>query len=120
MIDHPAPAICMISDLNDPGAKGFAVMHRGQLIEGIVVHWQGHWYGYRNVCPHTGVNLDWLPDQFFDLQQRYLHCSLHGALFKPDNGYCVHGPCASESLAALPLRIAAQRVYLDVARLSRE
>ncbi len=106
--------ICMTTDLSDPGTKSFEIACPGQTIEGLLLHWGGKWYGYRNACPHTGVNLNWLPDQFFDLRQRYLQCSMHGALFEPGTGYCVSGPCAGASLIALPIRVEGQTVYLDV------
>ena len=118
MIHSPATMICRTTDLGDPGARSFVLTHAGDTIEGIVLHWAGRWYGYRNKCPHTGVNLNWLPDQFFDLLQHYLQCSMHGALFEPVTGYCVGGPCVGESLITLPLRVDEQRVYLDVVRLS--
>ncbi len=110
----------MTTDLSDPGTKSFEITHLGQTIEGILLHRDGKWYGYRNACPHTGVNLNWLPDQFFDLRQRYLQCSMHGAQFEPVTGYCVRGPCVGESLIALPIRVERQKVYLDMAQLCAE
>jgi len=110
----------MTTELRDPGAMAFVITHAGHTVEGILLHWAGHWYGYRNECPHTGVNLNWLPDQFFDLQQQYLQCSMHGALFEPVNGHCLRGPCAGERLTTLPIRVEGPWVYLDVASLSVE
>lgn len=62
-------------------------------------------YGYRNHCPHTGVNLDWMPDQFLDLTESFIQCATHGAMFRIEDGYCLRGPCAGESLQKLYLEI---------------
>ncbi|MBN4080404.1 Rieske 2Fe-2S domain-containing protein [Beggiatoa alba] len=68
---------------------------------------------YFNQCPHTGVNLNWLPDQCFDFTQRYLVCSVHGALFKPDDGLCIHGPCVGEYLIPIELVVEQGNVLID-------
>lgn len=55
-------------------------------------------FAYINRCPHTGVNLDWVPDRFLDCSGTYLQCATHGALFRIHDGFCIHGPCAGQSL----------------------
>jgi nitrite reductase/ring-hydroxylating ferredoxin subunit len=44
---------------------------------------------------------------------RYLVCTGHGALFKPDSGLCVKGPCVGEALASLAIRVQDRMVVLD-------
>ncbi|MFL0810982.1 MAG: Rieske 2Fe-2S domain-containing protein [Agarilytica sp.] len=58
-------------------------------------------YAYRNACPHIGVTLDWAPNQFFSSDGELLQCSTHGALFIPETGACVSGPCRGQSLTQL-------------------
>jgi nitrite reductase/ring-hydroxylating ferredoxin subunit len=58
---------------------------------GTIVAW-------RNACPHMGIELDWDPRRLLTRDGRYLQCTGHGALFRRDNGLCVRGPCAGESL----------------------
>ncbi|MBV1914405.1 MAG: Rieske 2Fe-2S domain-containing protein [Pseudomonadales bacterium] len=76
-----------------PGAKAeaaiFAVKKRGKL------------FVYYNSCPHTGVGLEWVPDRFLNYEKDLIQCSLHGALFEIDTGYCIHGPCARQSLRSM-------------------
>lgn len=55
-------------------------------------------YAYRNQCPHQQVELNWQPHRFFDPDGIYLQCSLHGALFRPESGECIFGPCVGQSL----------------------
>ena len=64
----------------------FAVKKLGQL------------FVYHNSCPHTGVGLEWIPDRFLNYEKDLIQCSLHGALFEIDTGYCIHGPCERERL----------------------
>lgn len=53
---------------------------------------------YINACPHTGVPL--APPGETPLSRDGLHlvCTLHGALFRIEDGYCIAGPCEGQSL----------------------
>jgi len=61
---------------------------------------RGQLYCYLNSCPHTGVNLDWMPDQFLDISGELIQCATHGALFSIKTGLCIRGPCLGQSLKA--------------------
>ncbi len=65
----------------------------------------GDLLGYRNRCPHLGITLNWAPERFMDLDQCFIHCSTHGALFTPEDGTCIAGPCQGDQLAPLRLRV---------------
>jgi nitrite reductase/ring-hydroxylating ferredoxin subunit len=71
------------------GEKGFAVRHHGEV------------RAYANRCPHMGTELDWQPGEFFEETGLYLICSTHGALFEPNDGFCVAGPCRGAALQPL-------------------
>jgi nitrite reductase/ring-hydroxylating ferredoxin subunit len=66
-----------------------------------VVRYRGLPRAYLNVCAHRGVELDWEQGQFFDVQQQWLICSTHGALYDPANGRCVSGPCRDQALTPI-------------------
>lgn len=100
--------ICKLSDVPDGGARGF----RPGGIALIVLRRNGKLYAFQNSCPHTGVNLDWVTDQFLDVSGRFIQCSTHGALFRITDGFCVSGPCAGCSLSAVPVEIRAGDVNL--------
>jgi hypothetical protein len=68
---------------------------------------------YRNACPHMGIELDWDPRRLLSHSGKYLQCTGHGALFDPATGLCVKGPCAGESLAAVPVRTEDGMVVLE-------
>ena len=82
--------------------------------EAFVLNWQGEFHAYLNSCPHTQVNLNWMPNQFFDLESHYIQCSMHGAIFEPQSGVCIHGPCLGQSLHSLPVYIQDDIVNIDL------
>jgi nitrite reductase/ring-hydroxylating ferredoxin subunit len=95
--------LCRRLVLPDPGSRGFSLMLEGETLELFVVRCGGEVRAYRNVCPHTGVNLEWQADQFLDPSKRYIQCATHGALFRIEDGFCLRGPCAGRSLQPLAL-----------------
>ena len=44
-------------------------------------------------------------DRFLDGAGRHVVCSAHGARFRAEDGFCVSGPCAGDSLEAVPVRM---------------
>ena len=100
----------------EPGSRGFDLEgSEGSVF--FVVRKGGAVYAYRNRCPHTGAPLEWLPHEFLDLDKSFIECAMHGALFRPDNGLCLRGPCAGDSLQALQLRLDGGRVSVEVSPL---
>lgn len=71
----------------------------------FLVRKAGQIHGYLNQCPHTGGPLDWIPNQFLDLDRRWIQCATHDALFRIHDGVCVSGPCSGQSLTAVDLRL---------------
>ena len=53
---------------------------------------------FLNRCPHRGIELDWVPGLFTAIDGHHLQCATHGALFDPDTGLCISGPCSGQSL----------------------
>jgi nitrite reductase/ring-hydroxylating ferredoxin subunit len=70
-------------------------------------------YCYVNVCPHYRSPLEWKDDTFLDYDEQHILCSLHGALFRIEDGYCFFGPCGGESLKRIAIRIEDGNVILD-------
>ena len=96
--------LCAIDELDDPGTRGFEVdVGSAEPLHLFVVRKGEVLACYRNRCPHTGVPLEWLPDQFFDPDNSFIQCATHGALFRPEDGYCLRGPCAGQSLEPMDL-----------------
>lgn len=89
----------------DGGSKGLSLQLGDREIEVLAIRFGTKVYCYLNRCPHTGVNLDWVADQFLDNSGEYVQCATHGALFRIDDGFCVSGPCAGQALTALKVRV---------------
>ncbi len=98
-----------------PGySRGFRVGSDETALDLFVVNRNGEFFAFENRCPHTGVNLNWQPDQFLDIDHQFIQCAMHGALFRIDDGVCLRGPCVGQLLRALPLRVRDGRLWLDV------
>ena len=59
---------------------------------------------------HHPLNLR--PHRFFTADGLLILCNSHGALFERATGYCVAGPCAGQSLEALPLTVEGDFILL--------
>lgn len=96
-------AIIFKSEELQEGSKGlrFSLPALGEYVTGFVVRFHGKPYAYVNQCAHVPVELDWNEGDFFTLQKDYLICSTHGAHYRPDNGFCITGPCKGKSLKAI-------------------
>lgn len=102
-------ALCRLDELADPGSKGFEV--NGRLV--FAVRQGQQVYVYLNRCPHRGIPLEWVADQFLDHSGRLIQCASHGALFLPESGECIAGPCSGNSLTPLASHIEEGQVWLD-------
>lgn len=98
--------LCHMNDLDDPDSRGFELeQDDGEEFLLFLVKKDGQVYGYKNKCPHAGVNLEWQPNQFLDLEKSMIQCSMHGALFQIESGRCVSGPCNGDYLDSIDLDI---------------
>lgn len=97
--------LCELEQIEEGGARGFEVITASEKVALVCIRQGQQIFAYRNRCPHTGINLEWLPDQFLDDTKQYIVCSTHGAMFQVEDGHCVAGPCAGDSLDAVPVTI---------------
>lgn len=104
--------LCATSDLSERGqAVLFEVLDHGESVPAFAVRYQGVALAYLNRCAHLPAQMDWQPGQFWDLEQRYIVCAMHGALYDPPNGRCVLGPCRGAHLTAISLKEQGGQVY---------
>ena len=97
--------IARSNDLADGGAgvRFLAIDDRGVESPAFVIRHRGKVHGFINRCAHVQVELDWQEGQFFDDEQQYLICATHGALYQPDTGECIAGPCKNGKLEKLAI-----------------
>lgn len=101
MADQPR-LICASDALAErgPGVR-FEVEYFGDTAPAFVVRANGRVHGYLNRCSHVPMELDWQEGMFFDSDGRDLICSTHGALYDPQSGRCLGGPCNRTPLVRL-------------------
>ncbi|MCG8379660.1 MAG: Rieske (2Fe-2S) protein [Proteobacteria bacterium] len=104
--------VCELSKLREMESCGWEGEYDGQKIQCFLVYQNDHVYSYINRCPHTGVNLDWTAHQFLDSQKKFIQCSTHGALFKIEDGTCLHGPCIGDRLKSVKNVLENGQIYL--------
>jgi len=94
--------ICAAADLVEGGdGVRFTVRVREREVGAFAVRFDGAAHGYLNQCAHVPMELDWQEGKFFESSGLYLMCATHGAVYAPDSGLCVSGPCRGASLAKL-------------------
>jgi nitrite reductase/ring-hydroxylating ferredoxin subunit len=100
------------STLADPGARSFELGTGTWPFRGFLVRRRGELRAFANICPHLSHPLDMLPEEFFAPDAELLRCMSHGALFDPDSGLCVVGPCAGQSLLRLQSRLDGDEIWV--------
>ena len=109
---NDAVRLCALCELPDPGTYEFSVGGGDWPLRGFVVRYRDRIYAFENRCPHAGLPLNFKPNQFFAPDLELLQCTVHGALFAPNSGMCVAGPCAGRSLRMLEIELENDVVYL--------
>jgi len=98
-----------INELEENQSKGFTVNNTSIF----AVKRDNQIYLYSNDCPHLGITLEFQADKFLDLDNHFIECSNHGALFEVENGECISGPCLGQNLEPYPFEI--RDGYVEVA-----
>ena len=106
----PGTPLCALADLADPGSRGFMFRQGDQLFLGFVTRAGGEVTGWVDYCPHAGMPLAVVPNRYLTRDGNFILCASHGALFQPDTGLCVGGPCGGKFLTPWPVRIEDGRV----------
>lgn len=97
--------LCALEAIADPGAKGFVFREGDRLFMGFVVRRGERAFGYIDRCPHAGLPLATFGDRYLTREGDLILCSSHGALFRPETGLCIGGPCAGRSLWPWPVEV---------------
>lgn len=105
--------LCRQDEISEQQCKEFVIKDSMPVLEIFLTQWNKQIYAYKNSCPHTGVTLNWQPDQFFDITGQFFLCSTHGAMFRINDGVCVHGPCVGASLTPLTLVFMDGAIFLE-------
>ncbi len=102
--------LCSEKDIAPGTSRGFSL---GESSCFVVKNHDDEIYVYVNSCPHLGVELEWVADQFLDGEGQLIQCSTHGALFLVDSGECVAGPCLGQSLKPIPFSLQDGNIIIE-------
>ncbi len=72
------------------------------------------YYGYLNLCRHWNIPLDYEDNDFFSDNKQFIVCKNHGALFDPQTGQCLSGPCEGKSLYQIQLINKNKSIYAQI------
>ncbi len=101
----PGIALGALELVTDGGARNFVIEMRAGRFHGFVVRRGDTLTGYVDRCPHMGVPMAQVLDQYLTGDGTLIQCSWHGALFRIDDGACVGGPCAGARLNPWPVQV---------------
>lgn len=99
--------LCPLEDLTDGAARNFVLGMRAGRFHGFIVRRGPAVTGYVDRCPHAGLPLAQMLDDYLTPDRSHIACSWHGALFRIDDGHCVGGPCAGQALTPWPVAVVA-------------
>jgi len=101
------------SDLQPGESLKFLLPVRGADEECFLVNFAGEFHAYVNRCRHVPMALDWVDNQFFAEEGRYLMCQTHNAYYEPASGECIAGPfeTCGKLLYRVPLEIEDGTIY---------
>ncbi|MDZ7790269.1 MAG: Rieske (2Fe-2S) protein [Xanthomonadales bacterium] len=103
--------LCPAEELAEGQYREFQIEQDGEPVWLILTRRGGRPHAWCNTCPHQGRPLNFAPDRFLTDDDNRLVCAHHGAVFDPDSGVCVDGPCKNAELRALTVEESDGRVY---------
>ncbi len=100
-------------DLAPGESLKFMLPIRGADEECFVINFAGEFYAYVNRCRHVPMAMDWVDNQFFAEEGRYLMCQTHNAYYEPGSGECIAGPesACGKFLYRVPIEIEDGMIY---------
>ena len=104
--------VVRVGELQPGQTRKFVLEIEGREEECFVVNFAGTLHAYVNRCLHVPMTLDWVENQFFTEDSRYIQCATHGACFEPDTGECVSGPPCGKYLIRVPLIVSGDNVVV--------
>jgi nitrite reductase/ring-hydroxylating ferredoxin subunit len=106
-------AVARVGELKPGETKKFLLQCDGREIEGFLLYYGGEHHAYVNRCRHVPMGLDWVENQFFTEDGRFVQCATHGAYYEPGTGECVAGPPCGRTLYRVPLRIEGDAIIAE-------
>lgn len=112
MPSSPATHRYPLDSVKVDSSRGITIKRGESKVKLFVIRRGQQIYCYHNICPHMGVNLDWVENQFLDTSAQFIQCATHGALFQIEDGLCVAGPCQGQKLS--PVKVNTAENYFEI------
>ena len=99
--------LCHEQQIEEGKALGFDPDQRGRDSLFVVRH-NGRLFAWRNACPHRGYEgapMAWRRHAYLNQAGTHIVCSGHGALFDPETGIGLPGPCSGRALEAITITV---------------
>lgn len=106
-------ALCKLDDIDDGESTALIADLNGERTSLIAIRQGNSVTLYVNSCPHILAPLDFMPGRFLTPEKDMILCSTHGALFRIEDGECVHGPCIGKHLTPVACVVRDDHVWLD-------
>ncbi|WP_181918822.1 Rieske (2Fe-2S) protein [Wenzhouxiangella sediminis] len=103
--------LCPADELAEGQYREFQLELDAQPAWLIVTRRGGRPRAWLNLCPHQGRPLNFAPDRFLSDDENRLVCAHHGAVFDPDSGVCVAGPCKNAALREIDVGESEGRIF---------
>lgn len=107
-IDKKHYEVCAVDELNEGETKTIVIDDK----EFFVLKVDDEIKAYRNYCPHLGIELNFMPNEFLDDEKQYIVCANHGALFEKLSGECIAGPCSGDKLTDVTLVLKDEKIFI--------
>jgi len=104
--------LCKLDEIIEAGTKEYRITVSGIEQDIFIVYHNHKFYGYKNICPHHELSLNWMPDMFLDYERSLIQCSNHDAKFRIEDGECIAGPCIGERLTPVAISIIDDKIML--------
>jgi len=104
--------IAKVEEMRPGSVKKFRLICQKYRVDGFLINYQGEFHAYINRCRHMTTPLDFVRYQFFTEDGQRLICLTHGAVYVPESGLCVEGPCKGLSLYRLPVLVSQGEVLV--------
>ncbi len=95
-----------LSAIGDGAARNYVLQMRAGRFHGFIVRRGDAVFGYVDRCPHMGLPLAQVLDEYLTPSGDLIACSWHAALFRIADGRCVGGPCNGAALTRWPVTVA--------------
>lgn len=106
--------LAKIKDISEGQWYEFNLQTEGGLFS-LMLKQKGKTYiGFKNNCPHQGRRMNYSLGKFLTTQEGNIVCPAHGAVFNPDDGLCINGPCLGQSLEPVQIQLNDESIFAIV------